>query len=356
MAESIIGHCLVCNAQFAHKNGKSNRFCRMECYRTHQRAGAYKRGHGPDFPRAPCAHCGAQVERNPSACRDGSKSDKVFCNRDCYHAFRSKIRAQRTQSCVRCGVDFIPEIAGRKHCSDACWKAGKKADPKHCVNCGCWFTPMKFHAQAGRLISANSGKTCSASCAKAWISNNEERKRKIGDAFRSVNHPNWQGGKSHINNLSNRGPNWNRQRAAALKRDNYQCVDCGITEAACKERFGRSLDVDHECPYHNFSDYRQANKLSNLACRCASCHRAAEAKRSMVQMVLPMQDNVNRQHKGGYAKGEKINTAKLTAVDVLVIRRRAAAGEAAMAIYGDFQKVGRATIWNIISRKTWRHI
>jgi hypothetical protein len=51
-------------------------------------------------------------------------------------------------------------------------------------------------------------------------------------------------------------------------------------------------------PFHNFNSYKKANALSNLQCRCASCHKRAESKRGMVQMVLPMQDSANRMHKG----------------------------------------------------------
>ena len=355
MAEAIIGQCASCGAAFKEVKGKSNRFCSMSCYRDMQRSGAYKRGHGPDFYRAPCAYCGAEVRRHPSTCRDGRTSDKAFCNRGCYDAFRSAAMALRTRQCAGCGCDFIPDVPTRKYCSEACWKHRKKAKPKHCVNCGCWFTPMKFHATAQRLISANSGKTCSRACNLAWISNNEERKRKIGDAFRSVKHPNWQGGKSQLNNISNRGPNWQQQRAAALRRDGHKCVDCSMSDGECREKYGRGLDVDHIVPYHNFGNYRKANALGNLACRCTSCHRIAEAKRSMVQMVLPMQDSEKRRHKGSL-RGEKINTAKLTAADVLVIRRRAAAGETAREIWPSYSMMAIGSLYGIISRKTWRHL
>jgi len=178
---------------------------------------------------------------------------------------------------------------------------------------------------------------------------------KIGAAFAGDKHPNWQGGKSILNNTSNRGPNWKKQRERALVRDGRKCVDCGLTEGQCIQVFGRSLDVDHIVPFHNFGSYREANRLSNLACRCASCHRIEEATRSMVQMVLPMQDSESRMHKG-YANGENINTAKLTELDVKRIRARAASGEAPAIIHDDYAKVRRSAIIAIIQRKTWRHV
>jgi hypothetical protein len=201
------------------------------------------------------------------------------------------------------------------------------------------------------MISHNSGKTCSPGCASEWSSNNPERKRKISEAFRGHLHPNWQGGKALLNNASNRGPNWSKQRAAAIKRDGA-CVDCGISNEDCIVKYRRSLDVDHVVPFHNFSSYRKANSLSNLQCRCASCHRIAEAKRSMIQMVLPVQDSESRRHKGRIGKGNH----RLTEQQVLAIRARSDAGEPATRISIDFPLVSRRAVSDIAKRKTWRHI
>lgn len=353
MADAILCACTMCGKGFTPKPNNPNKYCSMSCYRAAQRSGQYKRGHGPEFPRAPCSHCGVTVERIPSKKRNGEQSDKVFCSRSCYDASRTAIRLSRAKNCAHCSAEFIPSRDNR-YCSDDCCKAAKKARPKHCLNCECFFTPVKRHT-SGRMISHNSGKLCSAECHIAWISNNEVRKQKIGDAFRGENHPNWQGGKSILNNISNRGPNWSSQRRAALKRDGHRCVDCQMTEDQCRQAYGRSLDVDHVIPFHNFDSYKKANALSNLACRCASCHRIAEAKRGMVQMVLPMQESIKRMHKG-YCHGERVNTAKLSELDVRRIRRRAGEGEEAASIHADYQQVNRATVRDIIAGKTWRHV
>lgn len=353
MAATHSIECASCNKQLTSETSKPRRYCSIDCYRSAQRSGAYKRGHGPDFHRAPCAQCGTLVERNPSQKRNGERSDAVYCNRACYDAARTEIRKSREASCACCGSAFVQD-RGSQFCSDACRRAAKKASPKNCINCDCWFTPVKKHTN-GKIISHNSGKTCSLACQIAWISNNEDRKAKIGAAFKGAFHPNWQGGKSQLNNTSNRGPNWAQQRRAALKRDRYACVDCSMTEEQCQQVFGRSLDVDHVVPFHNFRSYRQANALSNLECRCASCHRIAEAKRDMVQMVLPMQDSAKRSHKGR-CRGERINTAKLTEYDVRRIRRRFAEGESRQRVHADYPQVGIASIHNIATNKTWRHI
>lgn len=296
-ATVILCHCEICNAAFQFNKHRVNRVCSRTCYRALQRSGEYKRGHGPDYPKAPCAHCGTEVQRIPAKCRDGRIADKVFCDRGCYDALRTGLMALRSKPCPRCNTEFIPKM-NEIYCGEMCWKEEKKAKPTNCLNCGCLFTSIYLQPKTGRYISKSSGRTCSASCHLAWIRNNEDRKIKIGKAFRGHLHPNWQGGKSQLNNVSGRGPNWQGQRQRALKKDKYRCVDCGLTQAGCISKYGRSLDVDHVVPFHNFNSYKKANALSNLQCRCASCHKRAESKRGMVQMVLPMQDSANRMHKG----------------------------------------------------------
>lgn len=354
MAAAILLACESCGKSFPWNKHKSNRYCSMPCYRASQRAGAYKRGHGPDFPRAPCAHCGAMVERRPSQRRNGESSDKVFCDRKCYDAYRSAIRAGRARNCLNCGESFVRKAKSARYCSDACWKEHRKARPTNCLNCGCLFTPIKFMRATGRFIGTNHGKTCSAYCHNQWIRRNPERKRKIGDAFRGSNHPNWQGGKALLNNVSGRGSNWPAQRAKALKRDRYCCVDCGMAEEQCRQTYGRGLDVDHETPFHNFSNYRTANMLSNLRSRCASCHRIAEAKRSMVQMVLPMQTSSKRMHKG-YRRGDNHPRALLTSAEVMAIRKQAAEGVKPAILSKRFGKP-ISHVCAIVQRKIWKSV
>lgn len=301
-----------------------------------------------------CNHCGKRTATKPSTRRDGSRCEVVYCNRACYNAHRHEQVAARAVACERCGVNFSPatEKSSRKYCSAKCWSAHRKAKAKNCPACGCLFTPVKYQAGAGRMVSNNTGVTCSAKCENDWIRKNPERKQKISLAFTGPAHPNWQGGKALLNNVSSRGPNWQKQRAAALLRDGKRCVDCLMSEAECIARYGRSLDVDHVVPFHNFSSYKQANALSNLQCRCASCHRIAEAKRSMVQMVLPIQDKASRQHKAGRNKGNQ----RLSASDVIAIRTRSDAGESAVSIAKDYTMVSRKAVSDIAKRRTWKHI
>lgn len=352
MAEAILCECRTCGKSFSPRPRKANKYCCSECYRSAQSAGLYKGTREKQRQPAPCHNCGAGVIRSPSIKRNGDKSEKVFCGRDCYDKARAKAIAARSRSCAHCGLSFIANVSTAKFCGEQCWKDDRKAKPKRCLSCNCLFTPVKLNRSSGRMISYNGGKTCSPKCENDWIRNNPERKRKIGEAFRGHLHPNWQGGKSLLNNVSNRGPNWQRQRAEAIRRDK-RCLDCGISNDQCKEKFGRCLDVDHVVPFHNFSNYRKANALSNLECRCASCHRIAETKRSMIQMVLPMQESEKRKHKGRVGK---FSNARLTELDVRLIRRRFDEGESISMLAAEFTAVGMTAVRDVAKRKTWRHI
>ncbi|WP_273717076.1 HNH endonuclease [Alkalihalobacillus pseudalcaliphilus] len=65
------------------------------------------------------------------------------------------------------------------------------------------------------------------------------------------------------------GSNWLEQRRRCRDRDNYRCVDCGITE----NEYEKEMSVHHVIPFVYFSDYKEANKLSNLVSVCEDCHR-----------------------------------------------------------------------------------
>jgi len=87
------------------------------------------------------------------------------------------------------------------------------------------------------------------------------------EGMRGEKHPNWRGGL-----FDNRGPNWKKQRAATLVRDNYTCRRCGITQ----EEYGAALDVHHIRRRGDFTDLREANRLENLVTLCERCHSQVE--------------------------------------------------------------------------------
>lgn len=68
-------------------------------------------------------------------------------------------------------------------------------------------------------------------------------------------------------------PNWNQKRENALRRDEYECQDCGLHE----DDYERSLDVHHTVTKDSFKtedgvDWERANALKNLVSLCRSCH------------------------------------------------------------------------------------
>tara|TARA_R110000851_G_scaffold126054_1_gene257253 strand:- start:147 stop:575 length:429 start_codon:yes stop_codon:yes gene_type:complete len=128
---------------------------------------------------------------------------------------------------------------------------------------------MKVVKSTGRLISANSGKTCSQECYILNIKTDPVRKDKIGKAFTGKLHPNWQGGGK---SKDDRGFGWKKIAAKIRKRDDYTCRDCGVSE----DLNGRALDVHHKIPFSQDSS-KKANSSSNLVSLCRSCHIQADS-------------------------------------------------------------------------------
>jgi hypothetical protein len=265
MATQHFTQCKVCSKEFKEIKGKSNKFCSLDCYRISQRSGDYKRGHKATTFKTSCGFCGLLVY------------SKQYCNRDCYDKARAKAILDRRVECKVCKTLCQPSYEyPNSFCSVECLASHKKAKPKNCVNCKCLFTPVKLNAGANRMISHNSGKTCSAKCQIEWIKNNPKRKEKISLKFRGALHPNWQGG-SHV--MASRGHGWARLRDSIKSRDGYKCLHCGMTDAECKEKYKCSLNVNHIRPFHQFGgNTKLANKPSNLESLCKSCHTKADAK------------------------------------------------------------------------------
>lgn len=65
--------------------------------------------------------------------------------------------------------------------------------------------------------------------------------------------------------------------------------------------------------------------------------------------------NGSRQHPERLRRGEQVNTAKLTAAQVVEIRQRKAAGERAIDLAAEYG-VHKNLIWLIASRRVWAHI
>jgi DEAD/DEAH box helicase domain-containing protein len=68
------------------------------------------------------------------------------------------------------------------------------------------------------------------------------------------------------------GPDWDKIRQNAIRRDGNRCQVCGTTLV------GDSLHVHHIKPFRTFTSRETANQLQNLISLCPACHRKAETK------------------------------------------------------------------------------
>lgn len=284
--------CLVCKTQFKPVKGKSNKFCGMSCYRISQKRGDYK-GLRDTVNKYNCSHCGNTVlNKSKSRTRSGDKSDKIFCNRDCYDSYRSKIKEQTLRNCLQCNSEIKASLghnSNQIYCSIPCKNEHKKSKDRNCIVCGVWFSSLKWNASAGGLVADNARKTCSNECYIENIKSNQDRKEKISKAFTGSNHPNWQGGYSFLDR-GFRGSDWENTRILAIKKAGYICEHCGISEVDNIKKNGRGLSVNHKIPFHQFGGMNKlANKLSNLEALCDSCHSKADwryRKENQIQMIL----------------------------------------------------------------------
>lgn len=311
----------------------------------------------------PCEYCGKQLRKRAVKNRKGEFCKVIYCNNECYYEHRSVLTKEKYYCdtiCNGCGISFRARVkdlekGNSKYCSDSCRRIHKKANPRNCVRCNCFFTPLRFHNAANKLISNSHGKTCSHECHMAWISENEERKEKISLAFKGEKHPNWQGGVSRGYG-SYRGENWKKQRQKALKRDGYKCIVCGMTNDEHMEKYGNGLHVNHIEPFHNINNYKVANRISNLETLCVKHHGLRE-DRTNIQMNLDLSGDDNHcKIRIGKAKGEKINTAKLVEQEVVDIRKKFEYGLTIQEIHVDYPNVGECCIRDVIKRKTWKHV
>ena len=119
--------------------------------------------------------------------------------------------------------------------------------------------PMWKKEARDKVSKANKGKTPWNKGIHAWYVAGKNNKKWKGD--------NWD-------RRSYRGSSWKSViRQERLKRDDYKCVDCGITEKQHKNKLNCSLSIHHLEPWvlhHN-------NKIDNLITLCVSCHQKREA-------------------------------------------------------------------------------
>jgi 5-methylcytosine-specific restriction endonuclease McrA len=193
-----------------------------------------------------------------------------------------------TVPCSNCGALLRrPSYESRKHahffCNASCkgkWQSLNASGPNHPSWKGGGVRVPCSHCQKELLRPASAMKNvehafCDQYCYGAWYA--EHRSGENSHA--------WQGGRWGYYY----GPNWQRQRAKARKRDAYKCQKCGISE----KKLRRRLDVHHVVPFRTFGyvvgendHYKEANRLMNLVSLCPTCHQRSEKGKLPVQQKL----------------------------------------------------------------------
>ena len=115
------------------------------------------------------------------------------------------------------------------------------------------------------------------------------------------------------------------QREVILKRDNYQCRLCKISDVEHRQQFGRSLTIDHIDGLGRYSKIKN-HSLDNLWTLCLSCHGRKDGK-----------------HK-----------SPLTVEQVREIRSQVALGQASQAELSRRYEVSDMTISRIVRRIRWK--
>ena len=208
-----------------------------------------------------CDSCGQQFDR---ATREVENYDRHFCSRSCKSDWQSENTTGEENpnwagghtpvECVECGGAFKakPSHADRRRfCSRDCyadWLSEHNNGENHpnhkekvqlkCESCGCEYDAYPFQEGSRQF--------CSWECRNEWMTGETS--------------PNWKGGA-----VGYYGPSWQRQRRAALNRDDHECRICGRSD---------SVHVHHIRPFRTFGveSHTKANKLSNLLTLCPSHH------------------------------------------------------------------------------------
>lgn len=274
--ESIAGvesECEHCGESFRHSSDRPGKFCCRDCKDAWQKEGLSGKGN-PNYTErvtVECANCGESLERSPTRVE---RSENHFCDTTCMGEWRSEnvvgenhpnyVEPIETE-CKACGttVERMEHYAKRHdtYCEECRETLDTPASQEtrtvecECDWCGDVFEVAYYHAEHTRF--------CNDGCYGAWKSEN----------YYSENNPNWRGGKTHY------APGWTKELRCTIRaRDGYECQDCGVSQDAHIDEYGRKLEVHHIRKAKSFDkdDVRMHDK-ENLITLCKKCHWKWEA-------------------------------------------------------------------------------
>jgi len=203
------------------------------------------------MPIVTCARCGKQFHKKPSKIK---RAKNHYCSFECRKAIHFI-------TCEWCGKRAVATRHGsgryiQRFCSVICRNKAlafkqRKRTTINCDHCGSEFETPIYRLHQAILHF------CSMDCKNKYHSS----------AMSSVGNPRWNGGHSGY-----RGQDWQSIRKIVLKRDNYICQGCGMSNGKCIEQFGGSLQIHHIISYAE----TKANYINNLISLCNSCHSKVE--------------------------------------------------------------------------------
>lgn len=227
--------------------------------------------HNERLPNRACECCGSEfyADYQKKYCSDDCRSESVSFE----GSSNPNYRGGKTETeCELCDTafEYYPSDKQGLYCEDCVEKADWRDLPAidgennphwnggtRAVDCEiCGDSVERYPSEIGDVT------LCGQECRAVWLS----------EEFTGEGHPNWRGGGNEAY-----GKGWAAVREAALKRDDYACVNCGAT----KDELQRNPDVHHIVPVRTFveSDEHEktdAHRVENVASLCLPCHRKAE--------------------------------------------------------------------------------
>jgi 5-methylcytosine-specific restriction endonuclease McrA len=85
------------------------------------------------------------------------------------------------------------------------------------------------------------------------------------------------------------------KREDVLKRDNYKCVKCGMTDRQHKEKWNKPITIDH------IDKNRRNNKMNNLQTLCLKCHGSKDISKELtIPKVFYKKDEILKLRNDGF--------------------------------------------------------
>lgn len=254
--------CEECGDEFEvpPSHADRHRFCSRECLRQGLRVTktcptcdeefSVKRSHAES--RVHCsAECNPRFNTEATDCPTcGETFNSLRSMRGHHSRVHNEPLGTVTLECAGCGDEFTTRrdrADTREYCSRACQTEDSRVTLT-CDQCGEEFSVKQSHSDR---------RFCDKDCTSQWRS----------ETYRGKNHPSWEGGYGQYY-----GANWPEKRAETLKRDNYECQCCGLSNPAVKAAFGRELSVHHVTSVREFDDPADSNFFGNLIALCELCH------------------------------------------------------------------------------------